>query len=178
MLAIGQELQRIQLVDNQPLNNIERKLPLFPNLSTLCLGQCCRHLGGILLCQEVSLGTEMQLSTPQCVAPSLPLHKLHLPPEEMHLKYFSGAASFDHFLAVPFQPPCKWNSKLYPSINPNPNVNHKPSWGLIIEGFSSKKSLLPLQPHFILTAVELPTFLSFNPDPKHGAEVRPDLHWK
>lgn len=67
VLAIGQELQKIQLVDNQSLNNIERKLPLFPNLSASCVGQCCRkgtwRSGGVLLWQKASLGVEVQLSS-------------------------------------------------------------------------------------------------------------------
>lgn len=102
VLAIGQELQKIQLVDNQSLNNIERKLPLLPNLSASCVGQCCRkgtwRLGGVLLWQKASLGVEVQLS-------SVSLLPHHLAScwwalvGQMYLKYFA-AASFDFSLLL------------------------------------------------------------------------------
>lgn len=66
MLAIGQKLERVRFVNNQSLTNTERKLHLFLNLSPLCVGQCRRKgtwpLGGVLLRQEASLGSEVHLS--------------------------------------------------------------------------------------------------------------------
>lgn len=137
VLAICRELQRIQLVDNQSVNSRERKLPLFPNLSVLCIGQCWRkgtwHLRGILLWQEVSLGADMELR-------NMPLLPHHLTScwwglvRQMHLKYFA-AVSFVFFFAAHFQPRCKWSSKHHPSLNPNPSFNSKPSWGWTTDSF-------------------------------------------
>lgn len=183
--AIGQELQKIQLVDNQSLNNIERKLPLFPNLSASCVGQCCRkgtwHLGGVLLWQKASLGVEVQLSSVSL----LPHHLMSCWWGTDVLEIFCCCILWFLF-AAHFQPHCKWSFKLYPSLNPSP----KSSWGWAIDSFpltinqtkyfSQPPSLQPLLSfcnpilaslpweywHFFLSALTL----------NMGWEVLPDLH--
>lgn len=178
VLAIGQELQRIQLEDNQLLNNIDRKLPLFPNLSTLCLWPVLealgRHFGlsgGVHGCRDAAEHTSVCCSF-------LTTLQVALTSWTDTLEILRCCCTHWSLFAVPFQPHCKWNSQLYPSLNLNPSVNHKPSWGWSIKGFSLSSLCFLLQSHSVLTAMELPAFLFFNPDPGHGGEVLPDLHWK
>lgn len=128
--------------------------------------------GGVPRCRDAAEHTSV------CLTPSFLLQKLHLPPEEMLLKYFSGAASFDHFLLSLFSPTANGtlNFLLILTLTLMLTINLPGAESLKVFPLSSLFFLL--QPHSILTAMELPTFLSFNPDPKHGGEVQPDLHWK
>lgn len=99
------EIQRTQFVNNQSLNNNERK-PLFLILSPFCVDQCWRKgtwpLGGVLFCQEASLGSEVHLSNVSLIPHHLTRSWWGLV-WQMNLKYFTTLISFSAL----FQPHCK-----------------------------------------------------------------------
>ena len=178
VLAIGQEWQKTQLVDNQSLNNIET---IFVSKS--------QHFACWPVPEEVhpALRRPFALArgdngcrgaAEQCATPSSP-------PLQMLC-----CCILWFIFAAPFQPHCKWSSQLYPSLNPNPNCNPKPSWGWTIGSFapaiiqtkyfSQPPSLQPLFSFRNPTATLLlweywPFFLSTH-TLNMGSEVLPDLH--
>lgn len=122
---------------------------------------------------------------------SSPPHKLLVRISTTEALEIFCCCSLCFLFAAPFQPSCKWSSKLYPSLNPNHNFNPKPSWGWTIDSFppavtqtkyfSQPTSLQPplsfCNPlpaslsrkywHFFLSTLTLNT----------GWEVLPDLHY-
>lgn len=106
------------------INNNERK-PLFLILSPFCVGQCWRKgtwpLGGVLFCQEASLGSEVHLSNVSLIPHHLPSSWWGLV-WQMNLKYFTTVCFDLFFCSFPAPLQIKvstfLNSKLSISLPP------------------------------------------------------------